>query len=106
VLASGQQVVDITKEASVRAQAQRPSVALWGNSRRPNFYINNNVVLSFTADLYEWVKPLYNDLRLRGFPVWMDQSANGAQGIQGLESAAMLVSYTSLLLASTLRACY
>ena len=87
------QVVDFTKEHLVRAQSQRPNICLWGNARRPNIYDKTNVVLSFTPDLYEWVKPVYNDLKIRGFPVWMDLYESGANGIAGLESAAMIVCF-------------
>jgi hypothetical protein len=89
------QVVDLTKEHLVRAQSQRPNICLWGNARRPNIYDKTNVVLSFTPDLCEWVKPVYNDLKIRGFPVWMDLYESGANGIAGLESAAMIVCFLS-----------
>ena len=85
--------MDFTKEHLVRAQTQRPNICLWGNARRPNIYEKTNVVLSFTSDLCEWVKPVYNDLKTRGFPVWMDLQGSGANGIAGLESAAMIVCF-------------
>ena len=32
----------------------------------------NNIVLSFTPDLFDFVKIVHDDLKGRGFPVWMD----------------------------------
>ena len=93
VLGNGQKVVDVNEEDTVRAQTQRPSISLWGNSHRPSVYNKNNVVLSFTSDLYDYVSRVYESLKTRGFPVWMDLKTSGANGIAGLEDAAMIVCF-------------
>ena len=95
VMGNGQQVVDITQEHRVRAQTQRPTISLWGNSHRPSVYFKNNVVLSFTSDLFEYVSGVYENLKTRGFPVWMDIKSSGANSIEGLNDAAMIICFLS-----------
>ena len=93
VLTNGQQVVDFSKEHLELAQSQRPSIGLWGSARRANVYFKNNIVLSFTSDLKLWVTSVYENLKSRGFPVWMDTKESGANSIAGLPDAAMLMCF-------------
>lgn len=82
--------VEVSREGSVRAQTLRPSVGLWGNARRKGRY-SQTVLLSYTPDARDLVLQIYDNLKMRGFPVWMDRECGGAKGSAGLGEAGLFV---------------
>lgn len=59
----------------MRAQTLRPSVGLWGNARRKGRY-SQTVLLSYTPDARDLVLQIYDNLKMRGFPVRSSQASH------------------------------